>query len=87
MRVAEAFFQPQDFLAHYGEAKMPRFDGACMDGADGDLMHAVAFHGDEWIGLGDYRILLAAIDIPPQRKECLRPAAVTQPAARVRFVC
>ena len=44
VRIAETFLQTQNFLAHYGEAEVSRFDGARMDRADSDLMHTIAFY-------------------------------------------
>ena len=50
MRIAETFFQPQNFLAHYREAKVSRLDGARVNRADSDLMHAIAFYLKKRVG-------------------------------------
>ena len=85
--VAEAFFQTQNFLANYRESKVPGLDGACVNRANSNLMHAIAFHLDKRIGLGLQWILLLSIDVPSQRKDRLGPAAMTQPATLVRARC
>jgi hypothetical protein len=48
-------------------------------------MDAVAFHLNEWIRPRVDWKLLVSIKIPPQWKYCLRPPAMAQPAAVVRF--
>src|ERR1041385_9394515 len=50
VRVAEPCFETDDRFAVGVETKMAGFDDAGVNGTDRDLVHAVAFGRQEWIG-------------------------------------
>ena len=62
--VAEPFLQPDHGLAARGEAEMAGLDDAGVDRADGDLVQAVAFGGEEAVGRGPEGVSIAT---PPRR--------------------
>ena len=49
--IAQALLQPDHGFTVAGEAEMPRFDDAGVDGTDGDLVQARPFHRQEGIRL------------------------------------
>ncbi len=49
VHVAEALLEPQHLLADHGEAEVAGLDDAGVHGADGNLVHAVAFDPHECV--------------------------------------
>src|ERR1035437_4320263 len=86
VRVAQALFQAQDFLAHDGEAEMPRFDGAGVHRAYRYFVYAFAFDLDERIAVVRRREARADVEFLAQRKYAAGPGAVAHPLAVIRAV-
>jgi len=79
--VAQALPQPEDTVADDGEAEVAWLDSAGMDGADRDLMDALALDADEGVSIqfaNDRRR-----EVTAQRVTFRRPSAVAQPLALV----
>ena len=79
---AQALLEPEHLLAHDREAEAPGLDGAGVNRPHGDLVHSVAGHRDEGVGLG--RAVERADPQSRRRGRCLlRPPSVLEPAARI----
>ena len=81
--VAEALLQAQQALADHRKSEVARLDDAGMDGADGNLVRALAADLDEVVvgwRIGETAPLAGIV---AQREPVGRPGAVAQPGALV----
>ena len=76
--ITQPRFQPDHGLPACGEAEMSRLDDSRVYRADGDLVHAIAFHRQEAIGCG----LRRRVDAFAKGKTDA-PAIVIEPGAGV----
>ena len=81
MQVTEPLLQTHHGLAAGGETKVPGFDDAGVNRADGDLMQALALGRQERIGLG-FAFGRSALRLPEGVED--GPPVMVQPGPRIR---
>src|SRR5215471_5112604 len=77
--VAQSLLQPQHLLADDLEAEVPGLDDPRVDGADRNLVHAVAGNFDEWVILLARLPLGRGLEIATQGKLIDRPGGSPRP--------
>ena len=78
VHVAQALLEPQDLLAHHGEAEVTRFDDAGMHRADGNFMDAIALDPHERV-IVDRSLRRRWHRIGGQRERVPGPGRMAQP--------
>ncbi len=79
VRIAQARFETQDFLADDREAEMPGLDDPGVDRSHGDLVDAVALDPHEGVVVGRVLAARVRVEIAAQRELVRTPRAVAQP--------